>query len=109
MSSESFNLRAQVRILLTNRFILVKSEKGALHDKRATPTKKATADTKSLAKDTPAGMHYGEARKWGRGMQPGWENVCHIGGLSYAGWLGIVSPQLRCTNTQTVVCQSHPV
>ena len=57
--------------MLTNCFILVKGEKGALHDKRATPTKKAAMDTKGLVKDTPAGMHYGEAREWGRGMQPG--------------------------------------
>ena len=75
MSSESFNLRvlarAQVRMMLTNRFILVKGEKGSLHDKRATPTKKAVTDTKSLVKNTPAGMHYGKAREWGRGMQPG--------------------------------------
>ena len=75
MSSESFNLRvlarAQVRMMLTNRFILVKGEKGSLRDKRATSTKKAAADTKGLVKDTPAGMHYGEAREWGRGMQPG--------------------------------------
>ena len=75
MSCESFNLRmlarSQVRIMLTNHFILVKGEKGSLCDKRATPTKKAVADTKGLVKDTPAGMHYGEVRKWGRGMQPG--------------------------------------
>ena len=75
MSSKSSNLRvlahAQVRIMLTNRFILVKAEKGALCDKRATPTKKAAADTKGLVKDTPAGMHYGEVRDWGRGMRPG--------------------------------------
>ena len=75
MSSESFNLRvlarAQVQIMLTNRFILVKGEKGALCDKRATPTKKAVADTKGLVKNTPTGMHYGEAREWSRGMQPG--------------------------------------
>ena len=75
MSSESFNLRVlarmQVRMMLTNRFILVKGEKGSLRDKRATPTKKAVADTKGLVKDTPAGMHYSEAREWGRGMQPG--------------------------------------
>ena len=75
MSSESFNLRvlarAQVQIMLTNHFILVKGEKEALHDKRATPTKKAAADTKGLVKDTPAGMHYGDVHEWGRGMQPG--------------------------------------
>ena len=75
VSSKSSNLRVlartQVRIMLTNRFILVKGKKEALHDKRATPTKKAAADTKGLVKDTPAGMHYSEARKWGRGMQPG--------------------------------------
>ena len=75
MSSESFNLRvlarAQVRMMLTNRFILVKGEKGSFRDKRATPTKKAAADMKGLVKDTPAGMHYGEAREWGRGMRPG--------------------------------------
>ena len=75
MSSESFNLRmlarTQVQIMLTNHFILVKGEKGALYDKRATPTKKAATDTKGLVKDTPAGMHYGEARKWGKGMRPG--------------------------------------
>ena len=57
--------------MLTNRFILVKGEKGSLCDKRATPTKKAAVDTKGLVKNTPAGMHYGEAREWGRGMQPG--------------------------------------
>ena len=65
MSSESFNLRvlprAQVQMMLTNCFILVKGEKGALCDKRATPTKKAVADTKGLVKNTPAGMHYSEA------------------------------------------------
>jgi hypothetical protein len=94
-------------MMLTNRFILVKGEKGSLRDKRATPTKKAVADTKGLVKDTPAGMHYGDAREWSRGLRPGWRNACHAGGLSYSGWLGIVSPQLRCTNTQTVVCQSH--
>ena len=75
MSSESINLRVlartQVRMMLTNRLILVKGEKGSLCDKRATPTKKAAADTKGLVKNTPAGMHYGEAREWGRGMQPG--------------------------------------
>ena len=75
MSSESFNLcvlaRTQVQIMLTNCYILVKGEKGVLRDKKATPTKKAAADTKSLVKDTPAGMHYSEAREWGRGMQPG--------------------------------------
>ena len=64
VSSESFDLRvlarAQVQILLTTCFILVKGEKGALQDKRATPTKKATADTKGLAKNTPAGMHFSE-------------------------------------------------
>jgi len=113
VSSKSFDLRVlaclQVRTLVTNCSFLVKGEKGALQDKRATPTKKATADTKGLAKDVPAGMHHSEAREWGRGMWPGWEEACHVGGLSYAEWLGIVSPQLRCTNTQAVVCQSHPV
>ena len=67
MSSKSFNLcvlaRAQVQMMLTNHFILVKGEKEALRDKRATPTKKAVVDTKGLVKDTPAGMHYGEARE----------------------------------------------
>ena len=75
VSSKFFDLRvlarAQVQILLTTCFILVKGEKGALQDKRATPTKKATADTKGLAKNTPAGMHYSEVCEWGRGMRPG--------------------------------------
>ena len=75
MSSESFNLcvlvRAQVRIMPTNRFILVKGKKGSFCDKRATSTKKAAVDMKGLAKDIPTGMHYSEAREWSRGMQPG--------------------------------------
>ena len=109
MSSKSFNLRVlarvQVQILVTNSFFLAKSSKETLQDKRASPTKKASAGTKE---DVPAGMHHGDARGWGERVRPGCEKACYVGGLSYAGWLGIVSPQLRCTNTQTVVCQSHP-
>ena len=91
--------------MVANHFIPVKGGKGTLQDKRASPTKKASAGTKE---DVPAGMHHGDARRWGEWVQPGCEEACYVGGLSYAGWLGIVSPQLRCTNTQTVVCQSHP-
>ena len=109
VSSKFFDLRvlarAQVRILVTNHFFLVKGGKETLQDKRASPTKKSSVGTKE---DVPAGMHYSDACGWGEGVRPGCEKACHIGGLLYAGWLGIVSPQLRCTNTQAVVCQSHP-
>ena len=98
-------MHAQVRILVTNRFFLVKGGKGTLQDKRASPTKKSSAGTKE---DVPAGMHHGDAHRWGERVRPGCEEAYYVGGLSYAGWLGIVSPQLKCTNTQTVVCQSHP-
>ena len=96
---------AQVQILVTNCFFLVKGGKETLQDKRASPTKKSSGGTKE---DVPAGIHYSDAHGWGEGVRPGWEKACHVGGLSYAGWLGIVSLQLRCTNTQAVVCQSHP-
>ena len=96
---------AQVRILVANRFILAKGSKETLQDKRASPAKKASAGTKE---DVPAGIHHGNARGWGERVWPGCEEAYYIGGLSYAGWLGIVSPQLKCTNTQAVVCQSHP-
>jgi len=96
--------RAQVRILVANHFILAKGGKETLQDKRASSTKKASAGMKE---DVPAGIHHGDAREWGEKVRPGCEEACYIGGLSYAGWLGIVSPQLKCTNTQAVVCQSH--
>ena len=53
---------------ITNCLILAKGEKGVLRDKRATPKEKVAADTKGLP---PAGMHNGEAREWGSGVQPG--------------------------------------
>ena len=109
VSSKSFDLRVlvrvQVQILVTNCFFLVKGGKETLQDKKASPTKKSSAGTKE---NVPAGMNYSDVCGWGDGVRPGCKEACHVGGLLYAGWLGIISPQLRCTNTQAVVCQSHP-
>ena len=99
--------RAQVRILFTNRLLLVKGAKKTLQDKRASPTKKSSAGTKSLVDEVPASMHYSEVCEWGEGGAAWVGKVRHAGCLLYAGWLDIVSPQLRYTNTQAVVCQSH--
>jgi len=71
--------------LVTNHFFLVKGAKETLQDKKASSTKKSFAGMKGLVDEVPAGIHYGDVRRWGEGVQPGWEKVHHAGGLSYTG------------------------
>ena len=54
--------------MITNCFFLIKGAKRTLQDKRASPTKKSFAGTKSLADEVPTGIHYGDAHKWGEGV-----------------------------------------